>query len=75
VSVAEVAGAVECVQAGDGQVGYVADVVEPRRGFEKAGLSGENGWQPARPRGDALDVRSAAGQAFLEEVPGEIFGP
>jgi hypothetical protein len=75
VSVAEVAGAVECVQARHGQTGRVADVVQPRGGFQQIGVRAENRRQAACPCGDALDVRSAAGEGFLEEFPGELSGP
>jgi hypothetical protein len=61
LSVAQVAGTVLGVQARHGQAGRVADVVQPRGGFQEIGVSAENGCQAAGPRGDALDVRPAAG--------------
>ena len=63
------------MQACRGQAGRVADVVQPRRGFQEIGIRAEDGCQAARPRGDALDVRPAAGQGLLEERVGEMFGP
>ena len=75
LGVAQVTGAVECVQARHGQAGRVADVVQPRGGFQEIGVRAENRCQAACPRGDALDVRPAAGEGLLEECPGEMFGP
>ena len=75
LGVAQVPGAVELVQAGGGEAGGVADVVQPRGGFEQIGVRAENRCQAACPGGDALDVRPAAGQGFAEECPGELFAP
>jgi hypothetical protein len=75
LGVAQVPGAVELVQAGGGEVGGVADVVQPRGGFQQVGVRAENGCQAACPVGDALDVRPAAGQRFLEEYPGDLLRP
>ena len=75
LGVAQVTGAVECVQARHGQAGRVADVVQPRGGFQEIGVRAENRCQAACPRGDALDVRPAAGEGLLEECLGEMFGP
>jgi hypothetical protein len=63
------------VQAGGGEAGGVADVVHPRGGLQQLGVRAENRCQAARPVGDALDVRSAAGQGLLEEFPGELSRP
>jgi len=43
VCAAEIAGAVQAVQAGFGEFGEVADVVQPRGGLEQAGVRAE-GW-------------------------------
>ena len=75
LGVTQVTGTVERVQARPGQAGRVADVVQPRRGFQEIGISAENRRQAACPRGHALDVRPAAGQGLLEEFPGELFAP
>jgi len=75
LDIAKVTGTVQRVQARRGQPGRVADVVQPRGGFQEIGIRAENGCQTACPRGDALDVRPAAGQRLLQERPGEIFGP
>ena len=57
VDVAQVAGAVEGVQACHGQAGRVADVVQPRGGVQEMGVRAQNRCQAACPLGDALDVR------------------
>jgi hypothetical protein len=62
LGVAQVPGAVELMQARDDEIGCIAYVVQPRRGFEQIGVRAENGRQIAGPGGDALDVRPAAGQ-------------
>jgi hypothetical protein len=40
--VAQVPGAVELVQAGGGEAGGVADVVQPRGGFQQISVRAEN---------------------------------
>ena len=75
LGVAQVAGAVEWVEARGGEAGCVADVVQPRGGFQEIGVRAENGCQAACPGGDALDVRPAAGEGLLEECPGELLRP
>jgi len=75
LGIAKVPGAVQGVQARHGQAGRVADVVQPGSGFQEIAVSTENSRQAACPRGDALDVRPAAGEGLLEECPGEMFGP
>ena len=75
LGVAQVPGAVELMQAGGGEAGGVADVVQPGGGFQQIGVRAENGCQAACPGGDALDVRPAAGQGLLEECPGELLRP
>ena len=75
LGVAQVPGAVECVQARGGQAGRVADVVQPRSGFQQIGVSAENRRQAACLGGHALDVRPSAGEGFPEEYPGDLSGP
>ena len=75
LGVAEVPGAVQGVQAGHGKAGRVADVVQPRGGFQEIRIGAENGCQAACLGGDALDVRPAAGQGLLQECLGEMFRP
>ena len=75
LGIAKVPGAVQGVQARHGQAGRVADVVQPRGGFQEVGVGAENWCQAAGPRGHALDVRPAAGEGFLEECLGEMSGP
>ena len=75
LGVAQVPGAVELVQAGGGEAGGVADVVQPGGGFQQIGVRAENGCQAAGPGGDALEVRPAAGKGLLQECPGELFAP
>jgi hypothetical protein len=72
---AQMPGAIEPVQAGGGEARGVADVVQPRGGFQQVSIRAENRCQAACPRGDALDVRPAAGQGFVEEYPGELLPP
>ena len=45
LGVAKVTGAVECVQACHGEAGGVADVVQPRGGFQETGVRAENSRQ------------------------------
>ena len=66
LGVAQVPGTVELVHSGGGEAGSVADVVQPRGGFQQIGVRAENGCQAACPVGDALDVRPAAGQGIPE---------
>jgi hypothetical protein len=73
LGVAQVAGAVEGAQARHGQAGRVADVVQPRGGFQQIRVCAENSRQAACPGGDALDVRPPAREALLEERLAEIF--
>ena len=73
--IAQVAATVQGVKARRGQAGRVADVVQPRRGFQEIRIGAENGCQAACLRGDALDVCPAAGQGILQECPGEMSGP
>ena len=75
LGVAQVPGAIELMQTGGGEAGGVADVVQPRGGFQQTGARAGNRCQAACPGGDALDVCPAAGQGFAEECPGELFGP
>jgi hypothetical protein len=74
LGVAQVPGAVELVQAGGGEVGGVADVVQPRGSFQQIGVRAENGCQAACSRGDALDVRPAARET-AGGVPGRAVAP
>src|SRR6185437_17055202 len=73
--VAEVAGAVQAVQAGGGEFGEVADIVQPGGGLDQVGVGAEGRLEGAGPGGDALDVGPAAGQGIGEEGAGEAFGP
>ncbi len=75
LGVAQVAGAVECMQVCYGQAERVADVVQPGGGFQEIGVSAENSRQAACPRGNAFDVRPAAGEGLLEKCLAEMFGP
>ena len=75
LGVAQVPSAVERGAGPCGKAGRVADVVQPRGGFQQIGVSAENGCQAACPGGDALDVCPAAGEGFLEECPGELLRP
>src|SRR5262245_31543711 len=75
LSVAEVTGSVERMEAGVDQVGGVADVMEPSRGFEQIGVLVEDRRKSAGLSGDALAVRPAARQGDLKELAGDLFGP
>ncbi len=75
LGVAQVPGAVELMQARDGKIGCVADVVQPRGGFQQIGVCAKNRRQAVRPGGDPLDVLPAPGQRLLEECQGELLGP
>jgi hypothetical protein len=70
LDVTKVPGAVECVQARHGQVGRIANVVQPCGGFQEIGVSAENRCPAPSSHGDAMDVRPAAGEGLLEEFPG-----
>ena len=72
LGVAQVPGSVELVQAGDGEAGGVADVVQPGGGFEQVGV--EDGCQAACTGGDALDVRPA-GAGVRGGVPERASAP
>src|SRR5271165_7102978 len=73
--IAEVAGAVQAVQPCPGQLGEVADVVQPRGRLEELFIGTEGGLEAACAGGHALDVRPAPGKRLLQEVAGEDFGP
>jgi hypothetical protein len=75
LDVAQIPGAVECVQVRHGKAGRISDVVQPCGGFQQIGVSAENGCQAACPGSDPLNVRPAAGEGLLEECPGEMLGP
>ena len=75
LEVAEVAGAVELVQAGAGQFGEIADVMQPCGGFQQVGVEAEGSCDAASPGGDALDVCPAAGEGGLQEFAGQVSGP
>ena len=75
LDVAQVAGAVQAVQAGVGEFGEVADVVQPRGGLDQIGVGVEGRVEGAGPGGDALDVGPAAGKRAGQEGAGEVLGP
>ncbi len=62
------------VRAG-GHVAVGQHAGEPDGGFQQIGVRAENGRQAASSCGDALNVRPAAGKGFVEEYPGQLFGP
>ena len=75
LGVAQVPGAIELVQARDGKAGGVADVVQPRGGFQQIGVSAENGCQAACPGGDALGRAPSGGGEAPAGVPGPAVRP
>jgi hypothetical protein len=68
LGVAQVPGAVEGVQARQGEARRVADVVQPRGGFQEICVGAENWRQAACLSGDALDMRPAAGRGTLRSA-------
>jgi hypothetical protein len=75
LGVAQVPGAIELVQAREGKAGGVADVVQPRGGFQEARVRAENGCQAACLCGDALDARLPVGEGSWRSAWAEMFGP
>lgn len=70
--VAEVAGSVKRVKAGGGDLGAVADVVQPGRGFEEVGVVAEDGGKGASLPGDTLGVCPAAWERLFEQFTGDL---
>ena len=75
LGVAQVPCAIELVQAGGGEAGGVADVVQPRGGFQQISVRAENSRQAVCPRGNSLDVRPPAGEALMEKRLSEMSSP
>jgi hypothetical protein len=73
--VAQVPGAVERMKAGLDQLGRVADVVQPRSGFEQIGVITENRGKRSGSRRDPLNMRPAAGEWGFEVLASEFLGP
>ena len=71
LDIAEVAGAVQAMQPGLGEIGKVADVVQPGGGFEQIGVGADGRREAARAGGDSLDVGPAAGKGIGEESAGQ----
>ena len=63
------------MQTRDGEIGCVADIVQPRRGLQQISIRAENRREAAGPGGDALDVGPAAGKFVGEQGAGEVLGP
>jgi hypothetical protein len=70
LGVAKVPGAIELVQAREGKAGGVADVVQPRGGFQQIGVSAENG-----PGRGPARRRSGSAPSGGEEAPAGAPGP
>ena len=75
VHVAQVPGTIERMKPRVGEFGRVADVVQPRGGFEQLGVVTEDRSQGPGLRGDTLDVGPATRQRDFEELAGQFFGP
>ena len=75
LGVAQVPGAIELVQAREGKAGGVADVVQPRGGFQQIGVRAENGCQAACPGGDALGRAPSGGEEAPAGAPGPAVRP
>ena len=63
LGVAQVTGAVECVQARHNKVGCVADIVQPRGSLQQIRVRAENSRQAMYLGGDTLNVRPAPGHS------------
>ena len=80
LDIAQVPGAVELMEAGAGQLGQVADVVQPGRGFQQPGVRAERGrgrdaarsaatpWTCAQRRGSGTSSRSRASRSAMAGV-------
>src|ERR1039457_6095326 len=75
LSVAEVASAIERVEAGIGEAGCVADVVQQRGSGQQAGVTAEDRGEAAGLGGNPLGVGPAAWQRRFENRAGGGFGP
>jgi hypothetical protein len=73
--VAEVPGAVERMKAGLGQLGGVADVMQPRGGFEQIGVITEDRGERSGSRCDPLNMRPAAGEWGFKVLTCEFLSP
>jgi len=63
LGVAQVTGAVECVQARHNKVGCVADIVQPRGSLQQIRVRAENSRQAMYLGGDTLNMRPAPGHS------------
>lgn len=75
LDVAQVPGAVKGVEAGVGDIGGVADVVQPGGSVDEFGVLAQYGGQVVRGGGDALGVCPAARQRLREQRLGELTRP
>ena len=75
VCVAQVPGAVERMKAGLGQLGRVADVMQPRGSFEQIGVVSEDRGKGSGSRGDPLNMRPTAREGDFEVLASEFFSP
>ena len=75
LSVAQVPGAVELVQAGGAEAGGVADVVQPGGGFEQVDVRAEDRYQAACPGGDAPGRAPSGGAGVRGGVSGRAVRP
>jgi hypothetical protein len=75
VDIAQVASAVERMEARSRDVGQVPDVMQPRGSFKQSGVITQGGRQAPRSRGNSLDMRPATWQGNPQKVTGKAFGP
>ncbi len=75
VDVAQVPGAVQRMKAGLDQLGQVADVMQPRGGFEQVGILAEDRGKGSGSRGNPLNMCPAAGEGDFEVFAREFLGP
>jgi len=75
VRVAQVLGAVERVKAGLGQLGRVADVMQPRSGLKQIGVITEDRRKGSGSRSDPLNMRPTARKRDFEVLTSKLLGP
>jgi hypothetical protein len=75
VRVVQVPGAVKRMKASLGQLGRVADVMQPRGGFEQIGVLTEDRRKGSGSRSDPLNMRPTARKGDFEVLASKFLGP
>ena len=75
VRVAQVPSAIERMKAGLDQLGRVADVMQPRGGFEQIGVLAEDRRKDSGSRSDPLNMRPTARKRDFEVLASKFLGP